>query len=240
MKKFIVLVVDDDAGLQQVLGMRLRLAGHDVLSALDGSTGLDLAYNSQPDLIVLDIMLPRRDGLDVLRTLRQTLLTPVVMLTARAEIGDRLEALSAGADDYMLKPFSPRELEARISAILADPVSDRLLADAIEFRGDWVFDLRNCWIRKGDQILRLTRMEYKLLRVLALHPGRPFTRSELLHQVWGYRVAQYADTRVVDAHIQRLRAKLGGAEDQAPVRAHPGVGYIFAPLDVAGQQVASK
>lgn len=223
-----VLVVDDEEKLVELVEGYLRREGFEVLVALDGPTALDLARTKQPDLIVLDVMLPGLDGIEVCRRLRQFSDAYVLMLTAKSEEIDKIVGLTVGADDYLTKPFSPRELVARVRAMLRRPRSaiaaDEEVPPPIRF-GDLVIDPgRHEVIRRGEPV-PLTAREFALLAAMAAHPGLVFTRSQLLERVWG---DGYYDDHVVDVHVANLRKKLG--DDPANpryVQTVRGVGYRF-------------
>jgi two-component system alkaline phosphatase synthesis response regulator PhoP len=219
-----ILLVDDEQSILNLVEAYLKPEGFEVYTAADGPGGLKAAQAFKPDLIVLDIMLPGLDGLEVLRQLRKTSNAYVILLTAKTEEIDKLVGLSVGADDYLTKPFSPRELVARIKAALrrlagaGEPEKEVLLA------GDLRVDLgsRRAW--KGDAELQLTLMEFDLLRSLAENSGMALSRERLLERVWG--ADYYGDLRVVDVHIGHLRKKLGDADLIQTVR---GVGYRLDP-----------
>jgi len=223
-----ILVVDDEANLVELVQGYLEREGYRVLTAGDGLTALAVAREAQPDLIVLDLMLPELDGLEVCRRLRQFSDAYVLMLTARAEEVDKIVGLSVGADDYLTKPFSPRELVARVKAMLRRPRSTAAEPDLPAPRrlGDLVVDRARHEVLKRGAPLALTARELALLAALADHPGRVFTRSQLLERVWG---SDFYDDHVVEVHVGNLRRKL---EDDP---AHPrwlqtvrGVGYRLA------------
>jgi DNA-binding response OmpR family regulator len=225
MSKQRVLIVDDEAPLQHTIRAYLEREGYEVETALDGRSALDLAATFQPDLIVLDVMLPGLDGFAVLQQLRQRSDVYVLMLTARAEELDRVMGLTLGADDYLTKPFSPRELVARVRAILrrgrasatseAEFVLGKLRLDP---------DARRVW--KGEQEIELTPIEYDLLHTFAQHPGRVLSREQLIEQVWGYDY--YGDERVIDVHIRRLRLKIEeNPTTPAVIITVRGAGYRF-------------
>jgi OmpR family response regulator RpaB len=228
MDKEKILVVDDEASIRQIVETRLKLAGYEVVTAADGQEALDKALSLGPDLIVLDIMMPRIDGFEVCREIRKTMMTPIIMLTAKGDITDRIAALELGADDYVVKPFSPRELEARIKAVLRRTHTD--IAKQASLKIDkLVIDTGKRQVIKDGKKIKLTEMEFNLLELLAMNSGRAYSRSEILHQVWGYRLSQYSDTRVVDVHISRLRSKLEG-DPSSPemILTARGTGYMFA------------
>jgi DNA-binding response OmpR family regulator len=224
-----VLVVDDETNLVELVESYLRREGYEVLSAFDGLVALELARSARPDLVVLDLMLPNLDGIEVCRQLRQFSDAYVIMLTAKTEEVDKIVGLSIGADDYLTKPFSPRELIARVKALLRRPRSGPAptLPQTPPPRkfGELVIDQLRHEVTSRGETLQLTAREFDLLLILSAHPGRVFTRSQLLEQVWG---DEYYDDHVVDVHIANLRKKLetgsGGMQYIETVR---GVGYRF-------------
>jgi two-component system, OmpR family, alkaline phosphatase synthesis response regulator PhoP len=223
-----ILLVDDEPPLVQLLSGYLRREGYEVLTAGDGLTALELARTARPDVIVLDIMLPRLDGIEVCRRLRQFSDAYVLMLTARAEEVDRIVGLSVGADDYVTKPFSPRELVARVKALLRRPrgASGREDELAPQTVGDLVIDRAQFEVMRGGQLIALTPREFQLLAVLAEYPGRVFTRPELLDRVWGDRAY---DEHIVEVYVANLRRKLGDDPSQPRyLQTVRGVGYRMA------------
>ncbi|MGI9061784.1 MAG: response regulator [Ktedonobacteraceae bacterium] len=230
-----ILVVDDESALVELVRSYLEREQYEVLTAADGHSALDLARAAQPDLVVLDVMLPILDGLEVCQQLRQFSDAYVIMLTARTEEVDKILGLTVGADDYLTKPFSPRELVARIKALLRRPrqVASTLLNNpeppddtpAPQHWDDLTIDEAQHEVTLHGQPIELTAREFALLLALARHPGRVFTRPQLLEHVWG---DAYYDEHVVDVHLGNLRKKL----ETDP--AHPqyletvrGVGYRF-------------
>jgi len=224
-----ILVVDDETAVTDLLAYNLRKAGYETLLAADGREALRLARQSNPDLILLDLMLPEVDGLDVCRELRKTSEMPVIMLTARGEEIDRVVGLELGADDYICKPFSMRELLARIKAVLrraqpAEPTGKP--STILRGKGGLRLDVESRIVTVVEANLALTRLEFDLLNMLLTNTGRVMTRERLLEQVWGYDFV--GDTRAVDSAIKRLRAKLRGASTAADsIEAVRGVGYRF-------------
>ncbi len=224
-----VLVVDDEPHIRTVLRGYLEADGNAVREAGDGETALRLAQEQHPDLVLLDVMLPGMDGLEVMRLLRQRSDVYVILVTARAEEVDKLVGLASGADDYITKPFSPREVAARIKAVLrrdrAGPDRSSSEAETFEFEGLRI-DTAGREVIHDGQPVALSSLEFDLLAALAGSPGRVYSRPQLLEKVWGYDF--YGDERVVDVHIRSLRARLGDdvAHPQyiATVR---GVGYKF-------------
>jgi two-component system response regulator MtrA len=199
-----ILVVDDDASLAEMLQLVLRQEGFDTTWCATGDAALDAFRSAQFDLVLLDLMLPGLDGVAVCRRIRADSGVPIVMLTAKSDTGDVVDGLEAGADDYIAKPFKPRELVARIWTRLRRPPSESE-SDTIRV-GDVVIDVSAHEVKRGPDLIALTPLEFDLLLALARRPHQVFTREKLLEQVWGYRHA--ADTRLVNVHIQRLRSKI--------------------------------
>ena len=222
-----ILVIDDDVALSDVVGRYLEAAGYEVSFAADGQTGLEQALTDLPDLIVLDLMLPRLDGIEVCRRIRDVAPIPVVMLTARGEEDDRIAGLQIGADDYVTKPFSPRELQARIEAVLRRTQRTDTPAPVVLTGGGLELDRLAHEVRRDGQVLALTTKEFDLLAHLMAHPRRSFDREELLRDVWGWT---FGDTATVTVHVRRLRSKIEvdaiAPEHLVTVR---GVGYRFDP-----------
>ncbi len=200
-----VLVVDDEVKIVQLARDYLEHAGFGVLTAADGESALALARTEQPDLIVLDLGLPKLDGLDVTRSLRRDSDVPIIMLTARDDESDRIVGLELGADDYVTKPFSPKELVARVRAVLRRGRRTALGDEVIE-AGDLRLDVARMKVTVGGQPAELTPTEFQLLAALARQPGRIFTRAQLLDAVHGVAFESYE--RAIDAHIKNLRRKL--------------------------------
>jgi two-component system response regulator MtrA len=220
-----VLVVDDDAALSEMLGIVLRGEGFDPVFCADGAEALQAFRDSKPDLVLLDLMLPGRDGIDVCRAIRAESGTPIVMLTAKSDTVDVVVGLESGADDYIVKPFKPKELVARIRARIRrndEPPSPVLVV------GDLEIDVTGHTVKRSGEVLSLTPLEFDLLVCLARKPGQVFTREILLQEVWGYRHA--ADTRLVNVHVQRLRAKVERDPEKPDiVLTVRGVGYKAGP-----------
>jgi DNA-binding response OmpR family regulator len=219
-----LLVVEDEPTVREVVERYLRRAGHQVMTAGDGNERLRLALAEQLDLIVLDLMLPGLDGLDVCRRLRAVRQTPVIMLTARSEDADAVLGLGLGADDYVRKPFSPPELVARVEAVLRRGLPDARGTSAAF--GDLRIDSNTREVRRGDDVIALTATEFDLLWHLCKHPGQVFSREQLLSSVWGYDYA--GDTGTVTVHVRRLREKIE-PDPSAPrwLQTVWGVGYKF-------------
>ena len=218
-----ILVVDDEQSILDLVTAYLRREGYEVHAAMDGPAGLKAARAFKPDLIVLDVMLPGMDGIELLTRLRRESDVYVIMLTARSEETDKIVGLSVGADDYLTKPFSPRELVARVKAALRRLRSGAGAEDppTLAFRHVRLdTGRRQAWL--DDEIVELTATEFDLLKTLAEHRGRVLSREQLLQQVWGYDF--YGEERVVDVHIGHIRQKLGDGSFIVTVR---GVGYRF-------------
>jgi DNA-binding response OmpR family regulator len=198
-----VLIVDDEPRIAEIAGDYLRHAGFDVLIAATGTKALERARATRPALVVLDLRLPDMDGIRVARELRQISDVPIVMLTARAEESDRLLGLDAGADDYIVKPFSPRELVARVRAVLRR--SSGAARDVLRV-GDLTLDTSRLTVARGTERLDLTATEFQLLATLAAHPGRLFTRAQLLDSIRGTDAETY--DRAIDTHIKNIRRKV--------------------------------
>jgi len=220
-----ILVVDDEPKIVKQARDYLEKGGFRVITAGDGNTALAMARHERPDLVVLDLNLPGMDGLDVCRALRRESEVPIIMLTARVEETDRLIGLELGADDYIVKPFSPRELVARVRAVLRR-VGGGVRQPGLIRAGDLEIDLHGHRVTRGGEPIRLTRTEFNLLAALAQHPGQTFTRAQLLDRLHG--VAYEGFDRSVDAHIKNLRRKLeSDPVEPRYVLTVYGVGYKF-------------
>jgi two-component system alkaline phosphatase synthesis response regulator PhoP len=200
-----VLVVDDEPKIVRIARDYLERGGFTVVSAGDGNAALSLARTAKPDLVVLDLALPQMDGLDVTRALRKESDVPIIMLTARADEADRLIGLELGADDYMVKPFSPKELVARVRAVLRRTQGARAGGEMIE-AGDIILDVPRMRVTVQGNPITLTPTEFQLLAVMARQPGRIFTRGQLLEAVHGVAVESYE--RAIDAHVKNIRRKI--------------------------------
>jgi DNA-binding response OmpR family regulator len=220
-----VLVVEDEASIASFVSLYLKNAGYDVHVAETGEDALTKAENEQPSLIVLDLMLPDMDGIEVCRRIRRRSDVPILMLTARDEDVDKIIGLEVGADDYLTKPFNPRELVARVKSILRRSTPDRReVASATLTHGDLNIDAGRREVKVGDEEIKLAPKEFDLLWELLDHRGLVLTRDQLLERVWGYTFA--GDTRTVDVHVRQLRRKLGEA---SPIVTVWGVGYKVSP-----------
>jgi two-component system response regulator MtrA len=220
-----VLVVDDDTALAEMLGIVLRSEGFEATFCADGALAMQAFRDAKPDLVLLDLMLPGRDGIDVCRLIRAESGVPIVMLTAKTDTVDVVLGLESGADDYVVKPFKPKELVARLRARLrinAEQAPDQLTI------GDLDIDVAGHSVRRSGESILLTPLEFDLLTTLARKPWQVFTREVLLQEVWGYQHA--ADTRLVNVHVQRLRSKIElDPENPQVVVTVRGVGYKAGP-----------
>jgi OmpR family response regulator RpaB len=230
-----ILVVDDEVSIRRILETRLSMIGYAVVTAGDGEEALDIYKKEQPNLIILDIMMPKLDGYGVCQEIRKESDIPIIMLTALGDVADRITGLELGADDYVIKPFSPKELEARIKAILrrVDKISWNTLhtASGIISMGGIRIDTNRRQVYKQNEKIRLTGMEFSLLELLMSKSGEAFSRAAILQEVWGYTPERHVDTRVVDVHISRLRSKL--EEDPSNpdlILTARGTGYLFQKI----------
>ena len=220
-----MLIVDDDTALAEMLGIVLRGEGYEPVHCGDGEAALAAFHDVRPDLVLLDVMLPGVDGIDVCRAIRAESGVPIVMLTAKTDTVDVVVGLESGADDYVVKPFKPQELVARIRARLRR--TEEPAPEVLEL-GDLVIDVAGHSVRRDGAAIPLTPLEFDLLVALARKPWQVFTREVLLEQVWGYRHA--ADTRLVNVHVQRLRAKIERDPERPEiVLTVRGVGYKAGP-----------
>jgi DNA-binding response OmpR family regulator len=222
-----ILVVDDEPIVRDVVVRYLRRDGYATREAATGDEAREILETEPPELVVLDVMLPGMDGLELCRWIRAQSALPVIMLTARGDETDRVVGLELGADDYVTKPFSPRELAARVRNVLRRTRDAPDGAEQIEF-GDYEVDAAAREVRRDGKVLKLTAKEFDLLWFLATHPRRVFSREQLMERVWGYTTA--LDTGTVTVHVRRLRKKLEGDPSQ-PVHLETvwGVGYRFSP-----------
>jgi DNA-binding response OmpR family regulator len=220
-----VLVVEDEASIASFVSLYLKNAGYEVRSAANGVEALASVQKEQPSLIVLDLMLPDIDGIEICRRIRQKSDIPILMLTARDEDVDKIIGLEVGADDYMTKPFNPRELVARVKSILRRSTSERREPESATIQhGDLLVDAGRREVKVGAEEVQLAPKEFDLLWELLDHRGLVLTRDQLLERVWGYTFA--GDTRTVDVHVRQLRRKLGEA---SPIVTVWGVGYKVGP-----------
>lgn len=223
-----VLVVDDEEIIVEMLTMGLNYEGFEVSVARTGFEALEQARSAKPDIVVLDVMLPGIDGVEVCRRLRAAGDVGILMLTARGEVEDRVMGLDSGADDYLVKPFTFRELLARVGAILRRKGVN--LQQALRV-GDLVLDRQTRRVTRGSRAIELTPREFDMLELFLSHPRQVFSREVILNRVWGYDY--FGDTNVIDVHIRHLREKLDD-ENRDLIRSVRGVGYSLEPPDVAG------
>ena len=207
-----ILVVDDDTNICELLRLYLTKEGYQVTTANDGEEGLEKFNQLKPDMVLLDVMMPRMDGLEVCRRIRKLGNTPVMMLTAKGETFDKVLGLELGADDYMVKPFDTKEVVARIKAVLRSCTVTTSQTESYE-------------LRVKGKVVEAPPKELELLNCLASHPNRVYTRDQLLDEVWGFEY--YGDSRTIDVHVKRLREKLAGASDKWELKTVWGVGYKF-------------
>ena len=222
----LILICDDDPVVHESLGLYLSSEGYEHQSAYDGQQALDMFERLHPDMIVLDLMMPRMSGIDVCRTIRQNSSVPIIMLTAKGEEIDRILGLELGADDYIVKPFSPREVLARIKAVL------RRFAEKSQEEDDSIIrlpqmeiSLENYQVKAAGKVIPCTPKEVEILYMLTSNAGQVFSREQILSRVWGYDY--FGDTRTVDAHIKRIRQKLPQEGVPWALKTVYGVGYRF-------------
>jgi two-component system alkaline phosphatase synthesis response regulator PhoP len=220
-----ILIVEDESSIASFVALYLKNAGYSVRTAAKGADALDQISSDPPALTILDLMLPDIDGIEVCRRIRKTSDVPILMLTARDEDVDKIIGLEVGADDYMTKPFNPRELVARVKSILRRSTPERRQAESAVLRhGDLSIDAGRREVKVGEEEIQLAPKEFDLLWELLDHRGLVLTRDQLLERVWGYTFA--GDTRTVDVHVRQLRRKLG---DASPIVTVWGVGYKVSP-----------
>jgi two-component system response regulator MtrA len=216
-----ILVVDDDTALAEMIGIVLDTEGFETVFCADGAEAVEAFRTERPDLVLLDLMLPGMDGIEICTRLRSESGVPIIMLTARTDTADVVRGLESGADDYIVKPFNPKELVARIRTRLRPTAAES--AEVLRI-GDLAVDVAAHEVRRGDAPIALTPLEFELLVALASKPQQVFSREMLLEQVWGYHYK--ADTRLVNVHVQRLRAKVElDADNPKIVTTVRGVGY---------------
>jgi len=230
-----ILLVDDEASIRRILETRLKMVGYDVYTAADGEEAIAAFNKYNPDLVVLDVMMPKMDGYGVTREIRRTSEVPIIILTALGDVSERITGLELGADDYVIKPFSPKELEARVKAVLRrtnsqenpTPTGGKVTKNIIT-TGNIKIDTARRQIYRKNERIRLTGMEFSLLELLINNSGQAFSRNEILQHVWSYPPDHRIDTRVVDVHISRLRSKLetDPANPELILTAR-GIGYMF-------------
>jgi OmpR family response regulator RpaB len=233
-----ILIVDDEASIRRILETRFKMLGFDATTAADGEEALDVYSKFCPDLVVLDIMMPKIDGYGVIKEIRKSADTPIIILTALGDVSERITGLELGADDYMVKPFSPKELEARVKCIMRRSSSKVPTAplgrevNNLIMVGHLKVDLNKRQVFKKTERIRLTGMEFSLLELLVNNSGKPFSRSDILQHVWSYPADHRIDTRVVDVHISRLRSKLeSDISNPELILTARGIGYMFQKID---------
>ena len=220
-----IMVVDDDRNICELLRLYLEKEGYDTVVASDGAAALEAFDAAKPDLILLDVMMPRLDGWQVCREIRKKSQCPIIMLTAKGELFDRVLGLELGADDYVVKPFEAKEVMARIKAVLRrSGVSAEKKARIVEYDGLYI-NMENYELRVGGKAIEAPPKEMELIYHLASNPNRVYTRDQLLDEVWGFEY--YGDSRTVDVHVKRLREKLEGVSDRWTLKTVWGVGYKF-------------
>lgn len=235
-----ILVVDDEASIRRILETRLSMIGYDVVTAADGEEALTVFKREHPHLVVLDVMMPKLDGYGVCQELRKESDVPIIMLTALGDVADRITGLELGADDYVVKPFSPKELEARIRSVLRrvdkNGGSSSIPSSGVITINNIKIDTNKRQVYKNNERIRLTGMEFSLLELLVGRSGEPFSRTDILQEVWGYTPERHVDTRVVDVHISRLRAKLEDDPSNPDlILTARGTGYLFQRITDANK-----
>ncbi len=228
-----ILVADDEASIRRILETRLKMVGYEVITAADGEEALEAFQKHNPDLIILDVMMPKMDGYGVTREVRRNSDVPIIILTALGDVSERITGLELGADDYVVKPFSPKELEARVRAVLRRTNEKEIagmgkVTKNVITIGNIKIDTSRRQVYCKNEKVRLTGMEFSLLELLVNNSGQPFSRNEILQHVWSYPADHRIDTRVVDVHISRLRSKLENdpANPELILTAR-GIGYMF-------------
>lgn len=220
-----IMVVDDDANIGELLRLYLEKEGYDTVVLADGAAALEAFDTAKPDLILLDVMMPRLDGWQVCREIRKKSQCPIIMITAKGELFDRVLGLELGADDYVVKPFEAKEVMARIKAVLRrSGVSAEKKARTVEYENLYI-NMENYELRVKGVTVDAPPKEMELIYHLASNPNRVYTRDQLLDEVWGFEY--YGDSRTVDVHVKRLREKLEGVSDQWTLKTVWGVGYKF-------------
>ena len=229
-----ILVVDDEASIRRILETRLKMAGYSVVTAEDGEEAVELFNRTNPDIVILDVMMPKMDGYGVTREIRRVSDVPIIILTALGDVSERITGLELGADDYVIKPFSPKELEARVKAVLRRTVTKDITVPTgkttknVITTGNIKIDTARRQVYRKNERIRLTGMEFSLLELLVNNSGTAYSRNEILQHVWAYPPDHRIDTRVVDVHISRLRSKLESdpANPELILTAR-GIGYMF-------------
>ena len=241
-----ILVADDEASIRRILETRLKMVGYDVVVAEDGEEAVEVFNKTNPDLVVLDVMMPKMDGYGVTREIRRTSDVPIIILTALGDVSERITGLELGADDYVIKPFSPKELEARVKAVLRRTISKDIMipessamvtpgskgAKNVITTGAIKIDTARRQVFRKNERIRLTGMEFSLLELLVNNSGQAYSRNEILQHVWSYPADHRIDTRVVDVHISRLRSKLEtDPTNPELILTARGIGYMFQRIN---------
>jgi len=235
-----VLIVDDEASIRRILETRFKMLGFDTAVAADGEEALQLFESFGPDIVILDIMMPKMDGYGVTKEIRKGNDTPIIILTALGDVSERITGLELGADDYVVKPFSPKELEARVKSILrrvtgkggGGGTATQKEANNVIQIGQIKIDTNKRQVFRKNERVRLTGMEFSLLELLVSNSGMPFSRGEILQHVWSYPEDHRIDTRVVDVHISRLRSKLeNDISNPELILTARGIGYMFQKIN---------
>ena len=235
-----ILLADDEASIRRILETRLKMVGYDVYTAQDGEEAVNAFNKYNPDLVVLDVMMPKMDGYGVTREIRRTSDVPIIILTALGDVSERITGLELGADDYVIKPFSPKELEARVKAVLRRttnkevvvPTGTKAVAKNVITTGSIKIDTARRQVYRKNERIRLTGMEFSLLELLVNNSGQAYSRNEILQHVWSYPADHRIDTRVVDVHISRLRSKLEtDPTNPELILTARGIGYMFQRIN---------
>ena len=235
-----ILVADDEASIRRILETRVKMVGYDVVVAEDGEEAVEVFNKTNPDLVVLDVMMPKMDGYGVTREIRRTSDVPIIILTALGDVSERITGLELGADDYVIKPFSPKELEARVKAVLRRttnkevvvPTGTKAVAKNVITTGSIKIDTARRQVYRKNERIRLTGMEFSLLELLVNNSGQAYSRNEILQHVWSYPADHRIDTRVVDVHISRLRSKLEtDPTNPELILTARGIGYMFQRIN---------
>lgn len=224
-----ILIVDDDINICEIVKLYLLKAGYEPLIAYNGVKAMQLFNDEQPSLVVLDVMLPGTNGIEICKNIRKLSNVPIIMLTAKGEFSDRITGLEAGADDYVCKPFDPNELVARIKAVLRRTESIETVSGVIEYE-NISLDITNYKLTVKGEYVEAPPKEIELLYHLASNPNKVFTRDQLLNEVWGFEFSGDT-TRTVDVHVKRLREKIDGVSDKWELKTVWGVGYKFDVKD---------
>nr|YP_009399411.1 putative transcriptional regulator OmpR [Kapraunia schneideri]ARW69017.1 putative transcriptional regulator OmpR [Kapraunia schneideri] len=232
-----ILVVDDEISIRRILETRLSMIGYEVVSASDGEEALQIFRKEYPTLVVLDVMMPKLDGYGVCQEIRKESDVPIIILTALGDVSDRITGLELGADDYIVKPFSPKELEARIRSVLRRiekiNINSSIPSSGVINIGFLKIDTNKRQVYKNHERVRLTGMEFSLLELLISKAGEAFSRASILQEVWGYTPERHVDTRVVDVHVSRLRAKLEDDPSNPDlILTARGTGYLFQKITI--------